>query len=1463
MGGFFLTSESLMARFQYAHLPWHARRLGDTLPELITKTPYNSKMNESLKTPKPLDSLEKYWRDLAVRKDWTALLSATALPQPLNMVIGSSLWRARVLRILGDGEAANKALLDATYSPYQAPAAQVAELAEELLQCAYYEAAVNIAKQLQAANAPQADYLWAMIWREYEDWSKCALALERLKQAGGDWIHLAQLQEAWALIRQGRFAPAAVVLASYSQAPNPGIQKLLARLEVASGKYEIAVKRLEGVAQQQPLDWEWPPLLAAALAPQLASTDTKRLFQLYEQGLQRQPRQAEALMNRARLFYLLGSQTQAESDTKAALAIKPWFDAPVLLWAQDALSQGNPGRAEQLLKDARQQYETPRRAAAMLDVLRFVGNKRPVIVAAAEKLLAKFPDDIHVLRTVGAALQSVKLRDRAAQCYRKALEIAPDDAGTRNNLALLCRDRGDLDEAVATWRQSLADADDTVRLNFAHTLLLRGDKHEAKAIFLDVLHSQPHHPVALRGMAEISHAAGEDERAWDYAQRSLAADPGHPLAWKVAAAVARRWDSEARAIELLEQGESQAKPVLALRQALFQCWRHLLPAADLRERLWVWCNTQPDEVEYWLMAADAAHDENDFERCEQLLREAYEREPSDGGTALVRFYLGRAREGAARKVAEQLVQTDPHTMRHWGLLAEVLYRQERVKEALEALDCGLKKEPSRLSLVRQKVGILLAQENFSEAVLTSRALVALESRPPQLALLTEALQRAQRNSEAVEVLEAALVGQPDNQLLRFMHASALRRAGRLEDELTALADLYRDEPDNFNVVQCYVRRLAAADHLSEAVVVLQKLINKSGAAPDLLVAVVSLLREQGLTLEARNILRQGLLAHPRYLGLWEQGAAIEKRLGDEAAEVEVWRHILESFPARRWAGFAIPSLVRLGLIDPMQTALNAWRTSEPANVEPWWAAFHAAQEMKQNALALDLLDKIEAKRGAQPEVHAARANLYQDAWRMSDAQQEIRKAIELRPDSIAYRESLFSILVKAGDFKEVDELMARLEHLLGDRRYDGFANFFFNINCHPTWSAAEVWRFYKEWYERAIKPRLSPPKAHTNVPDPKRRLRIGYLSPDFRRHAVAYFSEPLLIKHDRDQFELFAYAHLDVGQADEYTDRFKTYFHHWTETRGMSDDELERKIREDQIDILVDLAGHTANNRLPLMMRRPAPVQASWIWGAGQTTGLPQVDYFLTDSASVPAEHDIYMAERVMRMTRPGLPFNPAHDALEPTPLPCLVNGFITFGVLARPLRTNRQTVALWSKVMQRIPNAILRFDHVPYAEIDVQERLIGYFAEHGIGAERLQFKNTRPHWQVYQEIDVQLDPFPAGSGTTATEGLFMERLVVTLKARPPMGLIAHGQLQAMGLDMLCTADNESDYVEKTLALVSDFQRLAKLSKGLRDRVQKSWLMDYHGYSKEVANLYRQMWISWCDLQASSASSQRVEGAVK
>lgn len=1419
--------------------------------------------------PADADGLQatlRHWQALAQEQAWEPLMRATAAPQPNPLRLTAALWQARLLRLQKQGETANQALLTAANQSFEATTDQLAEFIEELVQSAWYEEAAKLNLHLEKTGVAQADFIWVLLWREREDWPRCEAALVQLAARGRPWNQLAELQQAWAWLRQERSGLAAAHLQTWQTTSQPAVQKLLARLALVRGQYQTAAEYLQAVAKVQPQDWEWPPLLAVALAPSLVQSEPQRLLDLYAQGLAVQPRQAEALTNRASLLFALGQTSAAEEDLTAALAIKPWLDAPVLQRVQRALQKTDFVQAKAQLDAARAQCDTPRRAAASLDLLRMQPlntetnqfTQRKTRLEQVEATLRKFPSAVPLLRSAGAALQHFKQFDRAAQCYAQALAVYPEDNATRNNLALLYRDRGDLEAAIDIWRKDgLDEADLTVQLNYAHCLLERGDRQEARQIFVRAQQSAPENPVALRGLAEVFYAAGEDDIAWEYACQALQAAPEQPLGWKTAAGIATRRQGSPAAIALLEQGLAYARPALPLRQALFNRWRGNLPPEQLQTQVATWCKDTPTEVEHWLMAADAAFDALDFATCEQHLRQAQAVELSSGSQALVRFYLGRAREGAARRVAEQLVRTEPNVMRHWGLLAEVLYRQERIDEALTAVAQGLKREPQRLSLVRLQVGFLLAQENFGQAIAIAQELVDFDPLPTHLSLLVEALQRGRQSARAVDVLQRALqqhTGQPSSQRqLCLMLATAQQRNGESQVAIDTLAALYADQPHNLQVVRHYIRALAGERRLQEAVTVARELLQGQPDQPDLQAAVSALLIEQGLHEEASAAINQALQHHPQHLDLWLQRIRIAHRADDAVAERSAWQAVMEHFAPRRWLDAGLDAFVRLKMEEELECALNQWREEEPGSIIPWWLAFRAAKNMKRFGQALALLEKIENKRGTHARIHNERANILQEQWRLSAAIEQARRAIELVPDSTAYREQLFNILVKAGDFSEFDELMARMQLLLGDRRYGHYRNFFFNINCHPTWSAEQIWLFYQDWYERAVKPGLPPVKPYSNTPDPQRRLRVGYLSPDFRRHAVAYFSEPLLIYHDREQFELFAYAHLDGGVCDAYTERFKSYVHHWVDITHLSDDELERRIHDDQIDILIDLAGHTANNRLAVMCKRPAPVQASWIWGAGQTTGLPQVDYLLTDTASIPPEHNVYLSEKPMRMSRPGLPFMPAHDVLEPTPLPCLKNGYITFGVLARPLRTNPQTIALWAQILHALPTAVLRFDHMPYAEADIQQRMSAAFSRHGIDAQRLLFLNTRPHWRVYQEIDIQLDPFPAGSATTASEGLFMDRLVITLQSRPPMGRITDGQLQALGLAVLCSATTKQGYVDKAVALASDLPRLTEYSHGLRERMQASWLMDYAGYARETAGLYRQMWETWCAGQGGAA----------
>ena len=1385
---------------------------------------------------------------LALAGQWSEIVDHCSITLNIRDRLTAGLWQVRSLRALERGGQANDILVQLANSPFEASVSEVAELAEELVQANYHDLSEQIAARLLVAGAKaQGSYISAILLREREEWSAAENTLQELETAESPWPALARIQRAWVLLRQGRGRAAFIELGPLAVEQHLGVQKLLARIEIQTSQFSKAEQRLLDVSKRQPLDWEWPGLLGVAKA-NLPGPNAADIRRLYDTALARQPRQPDVLVNRARIALAFGELESARIDTDDALACKPWYDPPVLVWTEYAVARKVYVEARRSLNAARKNIDTPRRAAAALDLDRMDTNfSRSLLERRAQALSDQFLQDSNAQRSAGAAMQQIGKHDQAALFYEKALRLAPEDFGTLNNLALLYRERGDIDEAIANWRLCLDDANATVLVNFAIALSEHGDRGEARSHMEELLKREPNNAAAHRVLADIAHHAGEDVTALFHAESALRLDAQNHLSWITLERIKARQLGEQAALTVLGQALGVVSTPLPIHQAMFSRWRKVLRPEALLERVSLWCTKFPSQHEYWLMASDAAHDANRFDECERCLLEVRRINFSEGGRALVRFYITRDREEAAHNQAKQLVKDDPDLMSHWGMLAEVQYRQDLPEEALKTLGAALKRQPGRLSLVRQKVGILLAMERFMDAVAEATTAVEADPKPFAIALLMEALGRARMHSEAVAITRERLKHSPQNQMLRQTYARALERAGDLPAAISEFADLHKNQPGNLLIAEQYVRVLVSMDRFEEAINTLRNMIRMIGSSPDLTVSVAGLMQEHGALNEARFELQLVWQEHPDSLPVAMQMVNLERRCGQTDTERTVWQGVIERFPVRNWISRITPHIQRLGLDKAVEAALNKWRVAEPDSPAPWWHAFYVAKELKRYAIALSLLDQIEKRTGPSSQTHSYRADLFQELWRIGDALREIRAAIDLRPNEFSYRQKLFDILVKSGDFDEIDPLLARMEKLLGDRRYAYYKNLFFNVNCHPTWSAEHLWHFYRDWYERAVKPLLPAFKPHDNLPNPNRRLRVGYLSPDFRRHAVAYFSEPLLIGHERNEFELFAYAHLEPGQEDQYTARFKSYVHHWVEIAGMSDMELERRIRNDKIDILVDLAGHTTNNRLGLMTRRPAPLQVSWIWGAGQTTGLPQINAFMADLESVPSEHNEYMAERVLRMGRAGLPFKPADDMPEPVPLPCSRNNYITFGVLARPLRTNRRTVAVWAQILQAVPLSVIRFDHSPYVEQDVQTRMVELFAEHGVHASRLQFHNTRPHWLAYHAIDILLDPFPAGSATTASESLFMERVVVTLRDRPVMGRITHGQLSAVDLQTTCSAGSEDEYVDFAVALAQNQSWLIDISTGLRERTRASWLTDYDGLGQEVSRLYRGMWTEWCN----------------
>jgi predicted O-linked N-acetylglucosamine transferase (SPINDLY family) len=420
-----------------------------------------------------------------------------------------------------------------------------------------------------------------------------------------------------------------------------------------------------------------------------------------------------------------------------------------------------------------------------------------------------------------------------------------------------------------------------------------------------------------------------------------------------------------------------------------------------------------------------------------------------------------------------------------------------------------------------------------------------------------------------------------------------------------------------------------------------------------------------------------------------------------------------------------------------------------------------------------------------------------------------------------------------------------------------YSSLLFVLNYHPDQSAEDIYAAYQAYEQQfgaALRAHWIP---HPNTPlrpaaAAARRLRIGYVSPDFSQHSVRHFLEPLLASHDHSRFEVFAYAELAV--EDAATARYRSYCDHFIITHGMSDEALASRIRADAIDVLVDLAGHTAGNRLLAFARKPAPVSLSWL-GYGYTTGLTAIDYLLTDEASAPMGSEHLFSETPWRLPGTAYVFRPDAAMGEVSALPALANGIVTFGTLTRAIRINHRTVRVWAEILKRVPGSRLVIDSKNFQQSSMQEAMAQRFVEHGIARERLLIGFHSPPWDTLRSIDIGLDCFPHNSGTTLFETLYMGVPYVTLAGRPSVGRLGRSILTGLGrpewLGAWC-ADSEADYIDKAVALASDLTALQQIRSELRPQMQCSALMDEAGFAQRVEKACMQMFERWARYEGAT-----------
>jgi predicted O-linked N-acetylglucosamine transferase (SPINDLY family) len=480
------------------------------------------------------------------------------------------------------------------------------------------------------------------------------------------------------------------------------------------------------------------------------------------------------------------------------------------------------------------------------------------------------------------------------------------------------------------------------------------------------------------------------------------------------------------------------------------------------------------------------------------------------------------------------------------------------------------------------------------------------------------------------------------------------------------------------------------------------------------------------------------------------------------------------------------------------------------------------------------------------DVHCNLGRALQEKGQLDEAITCYQKAIKLNPNFYMAYNNLGGVLQDRGQLNEAEIYFRRVLQITPDN-CKAYSNLLLNMNYNSRHNPQDIFSEHLLFAKKFAEPLSSAISPHTNEREPNRRLRIGYVSHDFRRHPVAYFIEPVLVAHSREHFEVFCYS--DVSVPDDVTRRIQGYSDHWQSIVGMSDERVAESIKKDNIDILIDLAGHTANNRMLLFARKPAPIQVSWI-GYLATTGLSTIDYKIVDNYTDPiGKTEQFYTEKLIRLPENSLCYLPDRDSPEVEPLPALSTGHITFGSFNNFAKVTPEVFTLWARVLNELPDSRLILKGNSFSDKTTSQRAINMFTERGISAERITLLLWDPspkHLESYNQVDIGLDTFPFNGATTTCEALWMGVPVITLTGTAYHSRAGISLLANVGLLELI-AKTHDEYIGIAINLASDIEKLQLLRKSLRDRMSHSPLTDAKRFTANLEMCYRKMWENWCN----------------
>jgi protein O-GlcNAc transferase len=956
---------------------------------------------------------------------------------------------------------------------------------------------------------------------------------------------------------------------------------------------------------------------------------------------------------------------------------------------------------------------------------------------------------------------------------------------------------------------------------------------DALRLYRAILEVQPQHPDANHNLGALALQVGQPATGLPLFRAALEVDPSieqYWLSYAAALLAAGQLGEAQNIIQSAMQRGFNTPAVQALRQKIE------LAMPDSQASTGV---PPPAEINR-LVALFKAGDYVELEKCARLLAEQY----PDAGFVWKALGVALKAQGKealyAMQKAAQLLAQDAEVHSNLGIALQDIGQLDAAlashRRALQ-LDADYAVAHSNLGNVLKDLGQL------DKAVASYRR--ALELKPDYAEghnNLGSALKDLGQPGEAVASYRRALELKPDYAEAHSNLGNALRELGQLDAALASHRRALQLKPDFAEAHSNLGNALKSLGQIGEAVASYRRALELKPDGADVYSNLGSALKGLGQLDAAAASYRRVLELKPDCAEAHNNLGNILQDLGQLDEALASCSRALQLKPDYTEALNNLGNILQdLGQADKAVAYYRRVLELLPDCAEAHGNLGNALKSLGQ------IDDAVECYRRAlqiKPDFAGAHNNLgsaLKDLGQLDDAVASYRRALSLKPAYVEAHNNLGNAL---RDIGQIDESVACYRQALSFKAdFAGIhSNLLFSLNYHPDMSAEEIFRAYREFDSQQCLPLRAAWRAHDNDRNPARHLRVGYVSPDFRSHSTRYFLEPLLAAHDKMQVEVYAYA--DLIREDDMTARYRSYADRWIPTKGMSDAALSKRIRDDGIDILVDVAGHTANSRLPVFARKPAPVSVSWL-GYGYTTGLSAVDYYLTDAASAPEGSENLFAEQPWRIATPAYAYRPPDGTGEVGPLPAQQQGYITFGTLTRSVRINHRSVRVWSEILKAVPDSRLVLDSMNFKDPAVREWVAASFARHGIDCGRLSMGFHSPPWDVLRGTDIGLDCFPHNSGVTLFETLYMGVPYITLAGRPSVGRLGGSILHGAGHPEWI-AHSEDEYIARAVELASDVARLSAIRAALRGQMRASPLMDEAGFARKVEAAYRSMWQNWC-----------------